>query len=115
MSSTRFAWPSTACPRANSTVLAISRCAFDKMSLESDPYFLYRRNTVPVLDILLEISSLIDDVVDLQDFLKARIWKLFHVTIFKRILDFVENIVTRGDQVIVHFGHFLSEVVHLDQ
>ena len=48
---------------------------------------------IPVFDILLDFYSLVDDVVGLQDCLMVRIWTIDHVNIFKRVFNFVENIV----------------------
>ena len=85
------------------------------MSLKINPCFLDHRNTFPGLDILSELSSLIDDVVDPWYCLRLRIWIFCHVTVFEKIFDFFENIFDWSDWVIVHFSHLIFEIVQLDQ
>ena len=80
---------------------------FAKISLESDPCFLNRRKIIPVLDRFLELISLIDDFVVLQYHLRVRIGTVFHITVFEKVFDFVENIFNWGDRVIVHFGQLI--------
>ena len=45
--------------------------------------------------------------------MRVRIWKIYHVTIFKNFFDFVENVVDWSDQVIVHFCYFFFKIVQL--
>ena len=86
---------------------------FTKMSLECDPYFLDRSKTITGLDVFLELSSLVDDVIGLRDNFRLGIGTFCHVTIFEKVFNFVENIVNWGDRVIVNFGHFILEIVEL--
>ena len=65
-----------------------------------------RRMTIPGLDRFLYRSSLIDGVVFIQDSLRARIGTVCHITVFEKILNFVENIVDWGERVIANFGNF---------
>ena len=37
----------------------------------------------------------------------------FHVSIFGKVFNFIENIVHGGEWVIVYFGHLLFEIVEL--
>ena len=73
------------------------------------------RKSITVLGILLELSCLIDDFVGLLDSFRLIIGKLFHVAMFKKIFNFVVNIVNWGDRFIVHVGHFLFKIVQLDR
>ena len=66
MSSTRLSWTYPACSIVNSPVLVISKCAFVKMGLESDTCFLDWRKTITQLDGFAELSSLVDDVVEMD-------------------------------------------------
>ena len=72
-----------------------------------------QRKTVPGLDRFSELSCIIDDVLGLRDFLRSIIGTVFHVTVFKKVFNLVENIFNWGERVIVHFGHFFFEIVQL--
>ena len=43
-----------------------------------------------------------------------RIRTVCHDSVFDKVFNFIENILHRGDQVIVHFGNFLFEISELD-
>ena len=51
-----------------------------------------RNKMIPGLDILLELFSLIDNVVDLKDYLMVKIGTVCHVTVFEKVFNFVDNI-----------------------
>ena len=83
---------------------------FTKMCLERNPCFLDQRKAIPCLDIFLEFSILVDNIVGLQYHLSMRIETISHVTKFNKVFNFVGNIVDWSDQVIVYFCYFFLKL-----
>ena len=75
---------------------------FTKMSLEYDPYFLDRSKTITGLDVFLELSSLVDDVLCLRNRVRLRIGTVFHVTIFEKVFNITNLYFNR----IIHAMYF---------
>ena len=79
---------------------------FAKIGLERNLCFLDQRKMIPGIDGFAELSSIVDDVVCLQDILSTIIGTVYHVYVFKKVFNFIENIFDWGDWVIVNLGHF---------
>ena len=86
----------------------------EKKDLEQDPCFLDQTKMIPVLDGFTEVSSIVDDVVGLQDCLRVRIWIVFNFSVLEKVFNLIENIIKWGDWVIVHFYHLIFEILDLD-
>ena len=67
---------------------------FEKMYLESNLCFMDYRSMIPGLDELVELSSLVGDVLCLLDCFRVRIRAIFHVSLFNKFFHFIEKLST---------------------
>ena len=88
---------------------------FTKVCLEHNLCLLDSSKMIPCLDIFSVLSSLVDDAAGLQYCLRVRIWKMFYVTIFKKVFNFVENIVDLGERFMLYFCHLFFKTVQITQ
>ena len=74
---------------------------------------MYQSKRIPGPGGFAELPGCAYNFVCLQDRLRLRIGTVCHVFMFEKTFGFIENIVHRGDRVIVYFGHFFFKIAEL--